>query len=943
MTRTPSAAAILLAFAVSGHAYARVSDPLDGSRVSVGMGMRLDLAALRGPGPVRVGGIQVAGVGEAALVLERFTVTGPGTRFVVGDRVLGDRPLEFDPASVELYRGHVEGREGSSAFIAVTSRGLSGRVDLGGELGVLRLASPGRDGEFAEVMVEPASVRPGAWPDVPMCGVASPGAPIRIGNGETPQQDGPIRGLQQIQLAVETDFELFEQLGLDLDVTAEYIVVMYGAISDIYIRDVNARVDLSFVRLWDTPDDLFNEPEPLDPFRDYWNEFMGDVARDVAQFCTGRRDLTAGGVAWVNGLCNDRSYSWAGYMVGYEETLGGLAPSDYDVSVAAHEIGHNCGVFHNHDYGIDECDDPSTEPKRGGIMSYCGQTFSGGKGNTDMRFETLLQDIMVEYITSRNCIADDCNGNGVRDSQDINNGTSQDANGNGSPDECEDCNGNGVLDSQDIASGTSEDIDGNGVPDECEPDCNGNGIPDRVDIAEGSSADLHMDGIPDECQADCDGDGLMDYNQIQDDMGLDIDRNAILDACQDCDGDGVNDMAALGSSRNVWMASLAETRLREFYASSGVLTRVSESEVAGGQDVVITAGGRIFVSSFDDHRIAEFDRTGAFMGDLVGTGGGGLAGPTAMALTAGGTLLVSSAMTNSVLEFSLSDGSLVRQAVAPGTGGLVEPFGLAISPAGRLIVTSADNRVLEFDLSTGQHLRDLVSAGEGGLSTPRCIAYKPDGNLLVVSYDNRSALEYHGQTGDFIGKWNRGGTENRLVLDEPWGIRIGPDGDVYISTSHVHRDGEPLHLTKARLFHFDIRNGNFLRAYVEGDDTGLYGPTGFDFFPASPDDCNANQMPDACDIASGVAQDCNGNGRPDTCDLAGGSSLDVNGNGVPDECECYADCDQSTGVGVLDLFDFLCFVNAYNAEAPYADCDGSGGLDLFDFLCFTNDFNGGCG
>lgn len=54
---------------------------------------------------------------------------------------------------------------------------------------------------------------------------------------------------------------------------------------------------------------------------------------------------------------------------------------------------------------------------------------------------------------------------------------------------------------------------------------------------------------------------------------------------------------------------------------------------------------------------------------------------------------------------------------------------------------------------------------------------------------------------------------------------------------------------------------------------------------------------------------------------------------------CYADCDQS---GSLDLFDFLCFTNAFNAQNPYADCDQSGSLDLFDFLCFTNSFNAGC-
>ncbi len=52
-----------------------------------------------------------------------------------------------------------------------------------------------------------------------------------------------------------------------------------------------------------------------------------------------------------------------------------------------------------------------------------------------------------------------------------------------------DCNGNGIDDTQDISDGTSED-------------CNGNGIPDECDIAEGTSQDLNGNGIPDECECD---------------------------------------------------------------------------------------------------------------------------------------------------------------------------------------------------------------------------------------------------------------------------------------------------------------------------------------------------------------------------------------------------------------------------------------------------------
>jgi len=64
------------------------------------------------------------------------------------------------------------------------------------------------------------------------------------------------------------------------------------------------------------------------------------------------------------------------------------------------------------------------------------------------------------------------------------------------------------------------------------------------------------------------------------------------------------------------------------------------------------------------------------------------------------------------------------------------------------------------------------------------------------------------------------------------------------------------------------------------------------------------------------------------------------------EGSCYADCDQSTGPGVLDIFDFLCFQDAFVAGDPYAcDCDLTTGplvCDIFDFLCFQNAFVGGC-
>jgi hypothetical protein len=111
-------------------------------------------------------------------------------------------------------------------------------------------------------------------------------------------------------------------------------------------------------------------------------------------------------------------------------------------------------------------------------------------------------------------------------------------------------------------------------------------------------------------------------------------------------------------------------------------------------------------------------------------------------------------------------------------------------------------------------------------------------------------------------------------------------------------------------------------------------------------DCNANGIGDDLDLQSGFAQDCNSNGIPDSCEIAAGAVPDLNGNGIPDPCDCYADCDQSTGTGTLDIFDFLCFQNSFVAGMSYAcDCDTSTGplvCDVFDFLCFQNAFVAGC-
>jgi hypothetical protein len=60
---------------------------------------------------------------------------------------------------------------------------------------------------------------------------------------------------------------------------------------------------------------------------------------------------------------------------------------------------------------------------------------------------------------------------------------------------------------------------------------------------------------------------------------------------------------------------------------------------------------------------------------------------------------------------------------------------------------------------------------------------------------------------------------------------------------------------------------------------------------------------------------------------------------------CYANCDESTTAPILNVDDFLCFINRFATEDPWANCDGSTSvpvLNVDDFSCFLNAFALGC-
>ena len=797
--------------------------------------IRTDVGALRRAaakgGRIQVDRFPLAGETEVDLELEELCVVSRETRFVLGTDA-GDRRVDVDPSRFLILRGSVIGRVGSHVFLSVGAGFSGGRIELGSGAATYALA-PAPEMRAGELIVFEDRSRSAPL----LCGREEWGqAPAR---SSTPVHSGsdPIRGQRLARLAVDGDHELYSLFDSEQD-AIDYLVQTYARVSDITLRDTRTRLELIFVRVWTTPNDPYGEEVSL-PI------FGSSVGYDLAQLLSGRKDAAVGGVGQ---LCGPRS--WVAYSLGSFTDPGRPNGFNQDIRIAAHELGHNLGASHTHTLGVDECDTPGSPPRRGTLMSYCSQTHSGGSSVTDLRYHTVCQAEIFDCLSDAKNYVFDCNENRVDDALDIADGISKDTNANEIPDECEDCNGNGVLDSDDIAIGYSSDANGNGVPDECEPDCNANGIPDDVDIRLGISVDLYGNGIPDQCEEDCNANGVSDYNEIQADMALDIDRNAVLDSCQDCDDDGIPDLIALDGANDIWAISSRDERIKEYHSATGVLMRQSEpGYLDRPMDLVITPDARILVTSANDDRVVEFDRSGAFVRDLVSEGAGGLDEPGAMLLADGSALLLASTASNSVLRFDVESGRFEAELVRAGDGGLVGPFGLAFEPGGNLLVTSSDGRVLEYHGLTGVFVRVFVDRrNNGGLANPRGIIVAPDGRVVVASERTDELLAFDALTGRFEGAYQNGDYQGKLI--GPWGLRVGPDRNVYVSASlsgELVHDGW-LHLLEPRILMYDGANGNLLFPHVQALDSELIGPTGFDFMPAGGD-CNRNLIPDICENA----------------------------------------------------------------------------------------------
>ncbi|HEX6087796.1 MAG TPA: M12 family metallo-peptidase [Thermoanaerobaculia bacterium] len=367
-----------------------------------------DFHALRAPGKpgakVRLHNVPL-GESTGTLELERFDVWAPGAELVVQN---GDGSTSrVQPPAMNYFRGTVGGDPSTMVFVSSTPEGaVDGMVFTQDKRYTMRSTAA------REIIVDEAGPQDDPVGDPFLCELD--GAPEVKNVSGLPKvaSDAKIAaagtlsgtGTWTLNLAIETDFELYSDLGSSGDNVTLFIGNLVGAASVIYTRDLRTELLVSYLRIqnsasdpwnvvpgetgtWNgSPGQTYSTSHALAELGDIWGNagtrpFNG--ARSSVVLVSGKQQTA--GVAWIGTTCGSDFACGAGcgsvfngHTGGRYAYLGlgnqfttnvpapnnttngiqyGIPSSNYWALLGfAHELGHNVDGPHTHCFGLSATD-----------------------------------------------------------------------------------------------------------------------------------------------------------------------------------------------------------------------------------------------------------------------------------------------------------------------------------------------------------------------------------------------------------------------------------------------------------------------------------------------------------------------------------------------------------------------------------------------------------
>lgn len=336
------------------------------------------------------------GGGAVEVELERLKL--PAMSFRVDDH---DAPHLLDGLDLSVWLGTIAGEPDSQVALAASQQGLHGWVLRGGEL--QHLMSDGADSSWfvAESELESLGVaRQGSCAAEDLPGYAESVARTLALPDGAPKAGGapPLYGCT---IALETDWQLYQVFGQNLGAETAYVASLITWVGYRYEEQIGTQISYPYVQFYTTSNDPWSAQDAggncIDVLFEFQAAWQGGIPAnaDIGHMLSGGN--LGCGVAWLPGLCNSPyNFSVSGNVNGGVSFPVQVSPSNWDFMVMAHELGHNFGAPHTHDYCppldqcapngyFGQCQSQQVCTNQGTLMSYC-HLCSGGLSNITTYF-----------------------------------------------------------------------------------------------------------------------------------------------------------------------------------------------------------------------------------------------------------------------------------------------------------------------------------------------------------------------------------------------------------------------------------------------------------------------------------------------------------------------------------------------------------------------------
>ncbi len=212
----------------------------------------------------------------------------------------------------------------------------------------------------------------------------------------------------------ETDYDIYTAKQNNVDTVNNWIHRVFNQVQTLYAND-GISITLKTLFIWTTTDPYTGTSTSgyLDQFGVYRTSFDGDLATLLGT-------KGGGGIAWINGLCNNQSKYKMAYC-GISTSYANVPNYSWTVEVITHEQGHVLGSRHTHDcvwngnntkidgcgdnagYTSGSCANPGNPSGGGTIMSYC-HLISGVGINFNLGFGPQPKALIVNNVNNASCL-----------------------------------------------------------------------------------------------------------------------------------------------------------------------------------------------------------------------------------------------------------------------------------------------------------------------------------------------------------------------------------------------------------------------------------------------------------------------------------------------------------------------------------------------------------